>query len=158
MAARGMRAKISLKSPGQIVGYRLVTKGIEEMADYAENMARETLGIKDEEYSSHQDILEGLFEFNELIQNISDKTMKARLIGDIKLANNVIETARLANETERELVKKILEEVSNINVAVALKSIAWSLRQIARMCDVITEITVNTILGTSSEICRLERL
>lgn len=151
-----MMKKIGLKSTRAIVSNRLITKCIEEMADYAENMAKEVLSIKDQDYTLHPDIREELSQLNRLVQTILDKTMKGQFTSDLGLANNVIETVKQADERRRKIVERILTQVSNISAAISLKSITWSLRQVARMCDVIAEITINGILSSSTEICRYE--
>lgn len=157
MQDKGVSGKIGLKSPRRIISNRVIAKCLEEMADYAENMAREILQIEHQECTSHPVILEGLSQLNELVQIISNKAMKALFSEDIKLANDVIETAKLVGREERKLTEKILMQVSDVSVAIVLRSIAWSLRQIARYCDIIAEITMNNILEEPSEICKFEK-
>ncbi|MHA1712254.1 MAG: PhoU domain-containing protein [Candidatus Freyarchaeota archaeon] len=150
--------KLGLKSIRQIVGSRAIAKYIEEMADYAENIALEVLKIRGQNYLLYRDVLERMLQLNELVKIVSDKTMRAFFSGDIKLANDIIETAKQAENEERKLVEKIVMQVNDVNVAVALKSIVWSLRQIARYCEAIAEITINKTLGKSSEVCWFENV
>ena len=113
--------------------------------------------IKDTNYSSYSEVMEELAKLNEMVQAISNKTAEALIKRNIKLANDVIETAKLVVEKERTLTGDIVTKVPDVNIATTLRSIIWSLRQISRYSKEIAEITINRSLATPNELCTIEK-
>ncbi len=156
LAQRG-EAKIGLESPGMIVGDRVIAKTVETIADYSENMAREISKILDNDCSLYADVLEEIHQLFEVVQTISDKTIEALFRFNVKLANDVIETANLIREKERDLVDKIESNVSEVCIATPLRSMCWSLREISRCSEEIAEISINRSISRPNEFCDIER-
>ena len=155
LAQRG-EAKIGVERPGQIVGDRVIAQSIEEIADYAEDIAIEVSQIVNKDYSKWSKILEDLSQMNDLVQIILDKTMESLFRTDVKLANDVIETTKIAFEKERSLATEIVTKVNEVDVATSLRSVVWSLKQISRSAKVFSEIVINRSLATPSETCKIE--
>ena len=65
--------------------------------------------------------------------------------------------AKKAELEERRLLEHILINVQYVNLAVGLRSIAWSLRQIAVYSGMIGEITINTAITEPSDLIRFEK-
>jgi phosphate uptake regulator len=149
-------ARIGIESPTHVAGNRIVVKTLEEMADSAENIAKEVLGMKEHDAASEQ-ILDGISKFSVMVQSISDKVMKALLTLDVKLANDAIAGAELAIKEQRKLTEKILTSVKDVSLAVGLRTIVWNLAEVAKYAKIIGEIAINRTLEAPSEICRLEK-
>jgi phosphate uptake regulator len=153
---RSVGAKIGILSPTHVAGNRVVVKTLEEMADSAENIAKEVLSVKDLNPANEQ-ILDGIMKFNTTVQSASEKVMKALLTLDIKLANEAIATSELVIRDQRKLTEKILGSVKDVSVAVCLRTIVWNLTEMAKYAKTIGEVAINRALETPNEICRLEK-
>jgi len=148
---RTTASKIGIESPLNIVGSRVVAKILEEMADSAENIANEVLALKNKEIS--ETILNEIAEFGDQVTKISEHSFKAFLSGDIKLANEMVESVETAENDERSLTQKVLTHTKNPSFAASLRIIVWNLSQIAKYCRIIGEVTINRIMENPSEIC-----
>lgn len=153
---RSVGSKIGIESPTHVAGNRIVAKTLEEMADSAENIAIEVLGMKDGG-AVNETILDGISKFSAMVQSISEKVMKALLTLDVKLANDAIAATEAATKDQRRLTEKILTSVKDVSLAVGLRTIVWNLAEIAKYTRIIGEIAINRTLEASSEICRLEK-
>lgn len=149
--------KIGLAFPRNI-GNRVIAKCLEEMADYAENIAVETLQIGIWDWSQNKRITNDLSRFHKLVGEISSKAMTALFKGDVRMANETIEMAKKAELEERRLLEHILIDVQYVNIAVGLRSIAWNLRQIAVYSGMIGEITINTAITEPSDLIKFEKI
>ena len=153
---RSVGSKIGIESPTHVAGNRIVAKTLEEMGDSGENIAREVLTIKDLNVTN-ESILEGISKFSAMVQSLSDKMMKAFLTLDVKLANDAIASTEAAMKEQRKLTERILTSVKDVSLAVSLRTIVWSLAEIAKYAKIIGEISINRTLEAPSEICRLEK-
>jgi phosphate uptake regulator len=149
---RSAGSKMGIESPVHIVGNRLVAKTLEEMADSAESIANEVLALKDRE-KTNETIVNDIAKFSAQIMKISEHSFGAFLTGEIKLANEAVESVETAENDERRLTQKVLTYVKDVSVAVSLRIIVWNLGQIAKYCRIIGEVTINRIMEKPSEIC-----
>lgn len=151
-----MAKKIAIEHPQHVLGNRVVAKGLEEMADYAETMAKETLKLLDMNYVPSEKMVTALKEMSDFVHKMSDHTMQAFFTLDVRMANDVIENVEKLEEEREKLTEMILTEEKNVRAAVSLRHLVGSLGQIAKYCVMIAEITINRIMEESNEICRLE--
>lgn len=149
---RSVGTKIGIESPVHIAGNRVVAKTLEEMADSAENIATEVIGLKDKETAS-ESILNEISKFCIQVTKISDQNIKALLTGDIKLANESVEMVEGSESEERKLTQRIVSHVKDPSVAASLRIIVWNLGQISKYCRMIGEVTINRIMEKPSDIC-----
>jgi len=148
---------IGVFNPQHALGNRIVSKYLECIADCAENMAKEVIGIKDEDYERHRSVLGEIAEMNDAVRLISENTMKAFVKLDAGLANKSIEDGIRAQTRDRKISEKIVDDISNRNVALALRSITWNLTETARYCQMIAEVTINRYLEEPSELCDFKK-
>jgi len=120
-------------------------------------MAKEVIGIKDEDYERHRSVLGEIAEMNNAVRLISENTMKAFVKLDAGLANKSIEDGIRAQTRDRKISEKIVDDISNRNVALALRSITWNLTETARYCQMIAEVTINRYLEEPSELCDFKK-
>jgi phosphate uptake regulator len=149
---------IGVFNPQHALGNRIVSKYLECIADCAENMAKEVIGIKDEDYERHRSVLDEIAEMNDAVRLISENTMKAFVKLDAGLANKSIEDGIRAQSRDRKISEKIVDDISNRNVALALRSITWNLTETARYCQMIAEVTINRYLEEPSELCDFKKV
>jgi len=148
---------IGVLNPQHALGNRIVAKYLECIADCAESEAKELIGIKDEDYDRHRSVLEEIAEMNKAVRLISENTMKAFVKLDVDLANKSIEDGVRTQARNRKISEKIVDGVSNRNVALAFRSIAWNLTETARYCQMIAEVTINRYLEEPSELCSFRK-
>jgi len=153
----GAARDIGVFNPQHALGNRIVAKYLECIADCSESIAKEVIGIKDEDYQQHKTVLQEITEMSAAVQSISDNTMKAFSKLDIGLANKSIEDGKRAQGRNRKVSDRIVDEVHNRNVALGVRSIAWNLTEIARYCQMIAEVTINRYLEEPSEICSFKK-
>lgn len=149
---------IGVINPQHALGNRIVAKHLECIADCAENEAKEVIAIKDEDYGKHKPVLDEIAEMHKAVRLISENTMKAFVKLDVGLANRSIEEGTRAQARNRKISEKIVDDISNRNVALALRSIAWNLTETARYCQMIAEVTINRYLEDPSELCNFKKL
>lgn len=150
--------EIGVLSPQHALGNRIVAKYLECIADCAENIAKEVIAIKDEDYEKYRSVLDEIAEMQNEVRVISENTMKAFTKLDVNLANKSIEEGTRAQSRNRRISDKIVDDISNRNVALAFRSIAWNLTETARYCQMIAEVTINRYLEEPSEICDFKKL
>ena len=149
---RSAGSEIGIESPLHIVSNRVVAKALEEMADSAENIAKEVLALKDREIAS-ETILKDIAKFSIQITKISECSLKAFLTGEINLANDAVEAVETAENDERKLAGKVHTYMKDVTVPASLRIIVWNLGQIAKYCRIIGEVTINRVIEKPSEIC-----
>ena len=148
---------IGVLNPQHALGNRIVSKYLECMADCAESNAKEVIGIREEDYDKHKSVIEEIADMNKAVKAISESTMKAFVKLDVDLANRSIEDGVRTQTRNRKISEKIVDEVSNRNVALAFRSIAWNLTETARYCQMIAEVTINRYLEEPSGLCDFKR-
>lgn len=149
---RSVGTKIGIESPLHIPGNRVVAKTLEEMADSAENIAKEVIALKDRDIPSEA-LLNDISKFCTQVTKISDRTLKALLTGDIALSNETVEMVEALENDERRLSQRVVSYAKDPGVAAGLRIIVWNLGQISNYCRIIGEITINRILEKPSTIC-----
>jgi len=148
---------IGVLNPQHALGNRIVAKYLECIADCAENAAKEVIGIKDEDYEKHRSVLGEIIDMNKAVRVISENMMKAFTKLDVDLANKSIEEAARVQGRNKKISEKIVDDISNRNVALALRSIAWNLTETAEYCQMIAEVTINRYLEEPSELCGFKK-
>lgn len=149
---RSVGSKIGIESPLHIPGNRVVAKTLEEMADAAENIAKEVLSLEEHDIASDS-ILNEIAKFSNQVIKISEHSVRALLTGEVNLANGAVEMVESAENDERKLTQKVVTHVKDAAVAASLRIIVWNLGQIAKFCRMIGEVTINRVLEKPSEIC-----
>ena len=149
---RSVGTRIGIESTVHIPGNRVVAKTLEEMADSAENIAKEVAALKEKEILS-ETILNDIAKFAAEVNSISEQSMKALLTSDIRTSNNAIEKVEDAEVEERKLTQKVITYVKDVNTAVSLRTIVLNLGQINKYCRIIGEVTINRVLERPTDIC-----
>jgi phosphate uptake regulator len=149
---RSVGSKIGIESPLHIPGNRVVAKTLEEMADAAENIAKEVLSLEEHDIASDS-ILNEIAKFSNQVIKISEHSVRALLTGEVNLANGAVEMVESAENDERKLTQKVVTHVKDAAVAASLRIVVWNLGQIAKFCRMIGEVTINRVLEKPSEIC-----
>jgi len=155
---KSISKKVGIESPLHVVGNRVVAKNLEEMGDSAERIAREAIALASKKRRIKKDVTNAILRYSQLVEELSEKTMKAFFSLDIKLANEVIEQGYTVAKEERNLIEHILVADNDAKTAVGVREVVANLRQIGEYCNTIAELTINRVLEDSTEYSRLERI
>ncbi|MDG6994458.1 MAG: phosphate uptake regulator PhoU [Nitrososphaerota archaeon] len=149
---KALAEKVGLARPRNIVGDRLVVKALEEVGDFAQVIAKSALKIIDLRYFNGE-INNDILTLNEHAKNIAALAMRSLFRHDVQSANAaIIEYGKLAELEEKVDTQMDKKLVSAIAVATPLKSIAGSIRQIARYYIIASETIINRAVEASTEI------
>jgi phosphate uptake regulator len=156
---RSIAEKIGIGNPLEIVGNRLVVKYLEAIADYAESIATNVLGIRKQVLERQaqevkEPIVNILFYISELASTSCSKAMECFYTKDVKLANSAIKSKELVEVEEERLMDELISHVSDSHIAAHLRAIGWGLRRIAEYGASIAVIAINRSLEFSSKLCR----
>jgi phosphate uptake regulator len=130
--------EIGLTNARDCLGYRLVTKSVERVADHAANIAENVLLVKE---PIDEEILKNLEEMSNLGVSMFETTIESLFRLDFNLAESVIQKTKQINFTMKDALlssKKIgTEEVANLRLVIE------SLRRTAEYASDIAEIVLN---------------
>jgi len=133
--------EIGLTSLRDCLGYRLVAKSIERIADHAARIAQT---IPSMEYESIPDeIITPIMNMSMLSTETCQNAMKALYQLNIKKANQAIAEITRIIELEKKLIKLILETKLHITTIIGLRLTLESIRRTAEYGADIAEIAIN---------------
>jgi phosphate uptake regulator len=142
-----MGDKIGLEEPSHILYYGLVTRYLELIADRAEDIAKRAIELQTrgrEKASKH--LMNRIANMGELAHNVFLKAMDCVFTGNIEVANNLLEIARvIRGEHER-----LMEELPQLPI---LRTVVLELNRIADHGSSIAVIAINKALEKSSNVC-----
>ena len=132
--------EIGLKDPRQCLGYRIVAKSLERVADHAVKIASAALKIEEK---LPEDLATDLLEYASFARNVLNDAVKAFEKVDSELAQLVMDRALEVPAKETELLIKIVGvKLSPITVA-ELRIVVDSIRRVAEYSADISEITIH---------------
>jgi len=133
--------KMGLRNPRDCLGYRLVVKSVERVADHATRIAQLISGF---ERPLGRAILEDIIEMGKKSVDIFENALKSFFKLDVKLAHELIGEIMLVSRYEQDITEKILSnEKLNIKEITSIKLILESLHRIADYGADIAEIAIN---------------
>jgi len=137
---RFMTEKIGLSSPRDSLGYRLVAKSIERIADHAARIAQKIPTI---ERNNIDDIIVLISEMSNVSNYICQKAMKALNELNTKKANQAITKIAEVAKLEKETIERILQARLNTKTTIGLRLILESIQRTAEYGADIAEIAIN---------------
>ena len=137
--------EIGLKTPRDCLGYRLITKSVERIADHAVNIARNVLKIKN---PVNRRVLNKLVQMNEFCNSTFEKAIISLFKRDYTLADDLIEQKKQIEIEEKEALRLISQERLDTETLSSLRIIVESTVRILDYGSDIAEIVLNlTILN-----------
>ena len=144
--SRAIAEKIGFEESLQILGYGMILKFLELIADNAENIARRAIELEAYKDTISKQLMERISHVSELAHITFQKAMECVFTGDIKMANSVLEIRDVIEEEEERLMKE-LPEIPH------LRATALGLKMIADNGASIAAIAINRALEKPSKIC-----
>ena len=145
---------VGIESATHAVGYRAVSKYLEEMADCSESIANQILGIADENLSQYAPVIADICKAGSEAQAISKGALDSLMMLDIGLANMIISRCKQFEKLERDLTEQVITSVQNRKIAIALRTVVWDLEEISRSAKMICEVAANRYLESNTDVCR----
>lgn len=144
---REVAEEIGLKDPLHLLYFGLMLRYLELVADYAEDIARRVITLL-QKYQSRLPkwVIEKMSNLNDLAHDLVVKAVDAFFIGDIKIANSLLEMLTFI-EVERDRMMNELPEIPH------LRSILWDINRIADNGAGIALIAINNTLEKKTKIC-----
>ncbi len=132
--------EVGLKNARECLGYRLIVKSIERIADHAAGIASQIHLLKLREESQ---IINGIVKLGEAVSGIYEKTMESVFKADVRQANKLIAEVGNLAKLENGLLKKIFQLKLNTETAIGLRMIIEGIRRVAEYSADIAEIVIN---------------
>jgi len=130
--------EVGLTTPREVLGYRLITKSIERMADHAVSIAKEVLELKDEISSETMDRISRM---SGEASSVFRESIEALFRQDYHLADKVVVEAKKVRLMEEEVIRAISKKAEP--EAPILRLIVESIRRSAEYASDIAEIVLN---------------
>jgi len=144
---REVAEEIGLKDPLHILYFGLMLRYLELIADYAEEIARRVIELL-QKYKDKlsKEIIEKISNLNDLAHDLVLKSVDCFFIGDIKIANSLLEMLAFI-ELERDKMTQELPEIPH------LRLILWNINRIADNGGGIALVAINNALEKKTKIC-----
>lgn len=144
---REVAEEIGLKDPLHILYFGLMLRYLELIADYAEDIARRVIVLlRNYKDQLPQWIIEKMANLNDLAHDLILKAVDCFFIGDVKIANSVLEMLTFI-ELERDRLVRELPEIPTI------RCILWDIARIADNGAGIALKAINNALDRKTKIC-----
>ncbi|MGP3667742.1 MAG: PhoU domain-containing protein [Candidatus Bathyarchaeota archaeon] len=130
---------IGLSSPRDCLGYRVIIKFVERIADHAAKVAENVISLKEEVCET---VFQKILEMSSFAKNVFDESIKAFFKKDYMLAEYVISKAKTIVDIEAKAVKEIQNKVKQTDIS-SIRMIMESMRRIAEYASDIAEIVLN---------------
>ncbi len=147
---------IGIDSVPAVTGYRLVSKAIEEIGDYALAISKESLNIKRRGRGIEKEILTQIMTIGEEVSTIFGRAVNAFLTLDIKLINSVFQQIPPLAERIVKLESDMLEKIKDPQILISLRLVMRYISGIIDQCRIIAEVAVNKFVRIDSKICITE--
>lgn len=145
---------VGIESATHAVGYRAVSKYLEEIADCSEAIANLVISMADEKYAQYGSVIDEVCKFGIEVLGISKGAMDSFSMLDIDLANRTVDRSKRTEEAEKEITELVVSSVHDRKVALALRGVVWNLAQISRSAQLVSEVAMNRYLESNNEVCQ----
>ncbi len=135
--------EIGLSNPRDLLGYRLIVKSIERVADHSARIAYTTITIDN---PLNKRLIKEINDIDTLSQEIYQNGIKALYRKDIKLAHDTIAKIREIQSLEEKIVNLLLNIKLTNEIVAKLRLILESIRRIAEYGTDIAEVVLNLFI------------
>ncbi len=149
---------IGIDSVPAVTGYRMVSKSLEEIGDYALAISRESLNIKRRGRSIDREILAQIMTMGEEVSTIFGRAVNAFLTLDFKLISSVFQEIPTLSEKIVKLEAELLEKIKDPQTVVSFRLVLRYISEMLDQCRIIAEVAVNKFVRIDSKICVTEVL
>jgi len=130
---------IGLSSPRDCLGYRVIVKFVERIADHAARIAENVLSLEEKPSEATFQIL---YEMSTLAKNVFEDAIKSLFKKDYILADQVVSKAKTITTLENKAIKELQSKAKQTNIS-NIRMIMESIRRTAEYASDIAEIVLN---------------
>jgi phosphate uptake regulator len=130
---------IGLSSPRDCLGYRVIAKSVERIADHAVKIAENSLSLDDKIDGFAFDKVS---EMSLFARSVFDDSIRSLFEKDYMLADSAVMKAKTITSMESEAIKAIVEKVRGVEMS-SIRLIMESIRRTAEYAGDIAEIVLN---------------
>ena len=132
--------EVGLKNPRECLGYRLIVKSVERIADHAASIASQIPLLK---LRGEPQIIDEVIKLGEMVSEIYERAMDSVFKSDVKQANKLILDVEKLVKLESAILKRLFELRLNTEALIGLRMMIESIRRIAEYSADIAEIVIN---------------
>jgi phosphate uptake regulator len=130
---------IGLSTPRDCLGYRIIAKSVERIADHAVKIAENSLSLDNK---IDDFVFERVSEMSLFARSVFDDSIKSLFKKDYFLADSVVMKAKTITSIESEAIKAIVKKVEAVEMA-SIRLIMESIRRTGEYASDIAEIVLN---------------
>lgn len=145
---------VGVESATHVIGYRAVSKYLEEIADCSESIANQIISMADMKHNELSSLIDDICKFGIDVLTISKGAMDSLSMLELDLANQIINRSELVDSVEKDLTERVVLSVQDRKIAIALRGIVWNLAEISGSAKMISEVALNRYLERDTEACR----
>ena len=145
---------VGIESATHAIGYRAISKYLEEIADCSEEIANQILSITEDKHRQYSSAIDEVCKFGAETIGVSKEAMDSFILLDVGLANRLVDRTKRVEEMEKSLTELVVSSVQDRKVALALRGVIWNLAQICRTAQMIAEVAMNRYLESNSDVCQ----
>jgi phosphate uptake regulator len=131
--------EIGLEEPRNCLGYRLIAKSVERVADHAVTIAKDVIEIRQ---PLNKDIVEKISNMSYFALEVLDDSCLSMFKRDYEAADRAIEKARKIDEMEKAILRAV-SKPRDVNELYRIKLITENIRRVAEYASDIAEIVIN---------------
>ena len=131
--------EIGLEEPRNCLGYRLIAKSVERVADHAVTIAKDVIEIRQ---PLNKDIVEKISNMSYFALEVLDDSCLSMFKRDYEAADRAIEKARKIDEMEKAILRTV-SKPRDVNELYRIKLITENIRRVAEYASDIAEIVIN---------------
>lgn len=129
---------VGLRGPRDCLGYRLIVKSVERIADHATMISKNSMRLRGRIENS---LVKKLLEIKDLALSSFERSMESLFKEDPELSEKVMESREMITKAENEIAEMIIKKPHEN--AVIIRLIAESLRRISEYSCDIAEVVLN---------------
>jgi phosphate uptake regulator len=146
---------VGIESATHAVGYRAVSKYLEETADRSESIANQIITMAEEKYTEYSSVIDEVCKFGVETLAICNGAMDSFSMLDVELANRTIERSKRTEEEQKKLTELVISSVQDRKLCLVLKGIVWDLTRISRISQMVSEVALNRYLESNTEVSQV---
>jgi len=131
--------EIGLEEPRNCLGYRLIAKSVERVADHAVIIAKD---ITENRHPLNKDVVEKIAGMSYFALEVLDEACLSMFKRDYEAADRAIEKSRRIDEMEKTILRAV-SKPRDVNELYRIKLITENIRRVAEYASDIAEIVLN---------------
>jgi len=139
---------IGLSNPRDCLGYRVIAKSVERIADHAIKIAENVLLLEEK---IDDTVFEKISQMSSFARSVFDDSIKSLYKKDYLLADNVVARAKTIAHMEDEAVKSIAKKIEAkqlSNVRMIMESIRRTAEYASDIAEIVLNLNIDRIVAT----------